>query len=89
MDIRLAQRAERVLGSIEWTLEETLILFLYWCVNCQDQLTAWEQKHGLSDDVSVTDSGEMALRQPVLDEYTETCAGADAETNEGDTQCTI
>lgn len=43
MDIRLIQRAEKVFASIGWTVEEALILFLNWCMECPEQLTAWEK----------------------------------------------
>lgn len=88
MDIRLVHRAEKVFASIGWTVEEALILFLYWCMDCPEQLAAWAKKHGIEDEISISDSGAMALRQKTIDAYTAACGETASETDEGETQCT-
>ena len=37
LDEVLKVKAEAVMSAIGWTLEETLILFLYWCVSNPDR----------------------------------------------------
>ena len=82
MDYRLIKRAEKALGAIGWTLEEALILFIYWSISCPEQLAAWAKKHGIEDEVSIANSGAIALQKNVIGVYTETCANAMAETDE-------
>ena len=81
MDIGLIHRAEKVFAAIGWTLEEALILFLYWCLDCPEQLAAWAKKHGIEDEISISDSGLMALKKTVLDTYTEACGDAATDTD--------
>ena len=81
MDIRLIHRAEKVFASIGWTMEEALILFLYWCIECPEQLAAWAKKHGIEDEISISASGLTALQKNVLDTYTEACGDAAAGNN--------
>ena len=88
MDERLIRRAEKVLGAIGWTVEEALVLFLYWCINCPERLAVWAKKHSIKDEASISDSGAMALQQNVLDIYAAACGDGAAESNEGETQCT-
>lgn len=78
MDLRLIHRAEKVLASIGWTVEEALILFLYWCMDCPEQLAAWAKKRGIEDEISISASGLTALQKSVLDTYTEACGDAAA-----------
>jgi len=56
VDLRLFRRAEKVLGAIGWTVEEALLLFLYWCISCPEQLAIWAKKHGIEDGVSVSNN---------------------------------
>lgn len=85
IDERLLRRAEKVLGAIGWTVEEALVLFLYWCINCQEQLTAWAKKHDFGDEITISESGAMSLNDHVHNAYTETCGDTGAETDEGET----
>lgn len=80
MDIKLIHRAEKVFASIGWTMEEALILFLYWCIECPEQLAAWAKKHGIEEEISISASGVTALKKNVLDTYAEACGDADADT---------
>lgn len=86
MDIRLIHRAEKVLASIGWTVEEALILFLFWCMDCPEQLAAWAKKRGFEDEISMSASGLTALQKNVLDTYTEACGNAAAETDSHDSR---
>ena len=81
MDIGLIHRAEKALASIGWTVEEALILFLFWCMDCPEQLAAWAKKHGIEDEISISASGLTALKKTVLDTYTEACGDAAAGNN--------
>lgn len=85
LDEGMIKRAEKVLGAIGWTVEEALVLFLYWCISCPAQLEAWAIKHGLSDEVSVSGTGTMSLDRYALEAYTETCGNAAVEPDEGET----
>ena len=85
LDEDLIRHAEKALGAIGWTVEEALVLFLYWCISCPAQLKAWAKKHGLSDEVSVSDTGAMSLDRHALEAYTEACGNATADPNEGET----
>ena len=85
LDEDLIRRAEKVLGAIGWTVEEALVLFLYWCISCPAQLEAWAKKHGLSDEVSVSDTGAMSLDRHALETYTEACGNAAGKPSEGET----
>ncbi len=76
MDIRLIHRAEKAFASIGWTMEEALILFLFWCIECPEQLAAWAKKHGIEEEISISASGLTALQKNVLDTYTEACGDA-------------
>ena len=60
MDERLLRRAEKVLGAIGWTVEEALVLFLYWCINCPEGLAAWANKYGIEDEMSISDINSFA-----------------------------
>ena len=44
VDQELKERAEKKLSEIGWTLEESFILCLYWCITCPDSVNAWLQK---------------------------------------------
>ena len=85
LDEDLIRRAEKALGAIGWTVEEALVLFLYWCISCPAQLEAWAKKHGLSDEVSVSDTGAMSLDGLALETYTAACGNSAADPNEGET----
>lgn len=41
LDMDLAVRAEKHLGSLGWTLEEACILYLYWCISDPDRTEKW------------------------------------------------
>lgn len=73
LDEDLKSAAEKVLSGIGWTVEEALVLFLYWCVSCPERLTAWAEEQGLTNNVTVSDSGAVSLKQQVLDAFTENC----------------
>ena len=45
LDEVLKVKAEAVMSAIGWTLEETLILFLYWCVSDPDRAESWAKAH--------------------------------------------
>ena len=85
LDEGLIRRAEKALGAIGWTVEEALVLFLYWCISCPAQLEAWAKKHGLSDEVSVSDTGAMSLDRHALETYTAACGNEASDPNEGET----
>ena len=57
------------------------ILFLYWCIECPEQLAAWAKKRGFEDEISMSASGLTALQKNVLDTYTEACGDAAAGNN--------
>ena len=80
MDLKLIHRAEKVFASIDWTMEEALILFLFWCIECPEQLAAWAKKHGIEDEITISASGLTALQKNVLDTYAEACGDAAADT---------
>ncbi len=88
VDLRLFQRAEKVLEAIGWTMEEALLLFLYWCISCPEQLAIWAKKHGIENEAFTTETGSVTLQQNALNTYTEACGDAGPETDEGETQCT-
>ena len=73
MDDGLIRQAENVLASIGWTIEEAIVLFLFWCISCPERLTVWAKKHGTEDKMSISTSGVMTLPKDVLDTYAETC----------------
>ena len=58
MDQELMLRAERILSAIGWTLEEACILFLYWCIECPEELTAWNEAHADRGESSCSTSPE-------------------------------
>ena len=33
------------MAAIGWTLEEALILFLYWCISDEDRAEKWSKAH--------------------------------------------
>lgn len=85
LDEDLIRRAEKVLGAIGWTVEEALVFFLYWCISCPAQLEAWAKKNGLSEEVSVSNTGAMSLDRHALEAHTAVCGNTAADPNEGET----
>lgn len=41
IDMDLLVRVEAVLKSHGWTVEESLVLFLMWCITCPDAMNTW------------------------------------------------
>ena len=41
LDMELAMKAEKYLTGFGWTLEETLILYLYWCISNPARTEQW------------------------------------------------
>lgn len=44
IDAELLRKVENVLHEYGWTVEESLMLFLLWCVVCPGNMNAWYKK---------------------------------------------